>query len=48
MYSGTNDIEADIQQNERLIWYTLHKYLSTVPEGRRYGSGVKNYIMEMP
>ena len=26
MYSGTNDIEADIQQNERLIWYTLHKY----------------------
>lgn len=26
MCSDTNDIETNIQQNERLIWYTLHKY----------------------
>lgn len=26
MYSDTNDIETDMQQNERLIWYTLYKY----------------------
>lgn len=26
MCSDTNDIEADIQQNEGLIWHTLHKY----------------------
>ena len=26
MYSDTNDIDTNIQQNERLIWYALHKY----------------------
>lgn len=26
MYSDTNDIDTNMQHNERLIWYTLHKY----------------------